>query len=47
MHDTRDDEVFIFRRGARPIRCGRAIYFRRPEMIDQVGDNRFHAQAAE
>jgi type IV secretion system protein VirD4 len=47
MHDTRDDEVFIFRRGARPIRCGRAIYFRRPEMLAQAGTNRFHAGMAE
>jgi type IV secretion system protein VirD4 len=42
MHDTRDDEIFVLTRGAPPLRCGRAIYFRRPELASQVGENRFY-----
>jgi type IV secretion system protein VirD4 len=42
MHDTRDDEMFVLTRGSPPLRCGRAIYFRRPEMTDQVAPNRFY-----
>ncbi len=44
MQDTRADEAFVLVRGARPLRCGRAIYFRRPDMKPLVGTNRFHAQ---
>lgn len=47
IHDTRDDEVFIIKSGAAPIRCGRAIYFRRDEMRSKVGQNQFLRQAAE
>lgn len=46
MHDTRDDEMFVLTRGAAPLRCGRAIYFRRPELATQVAENRFHKGAA-
>jgi type IV secretion system protein VirD4 len=42
MHDTRDDEMFVLTRGSPPLRCGRAIYFRRPEMTAQVAENRFY-----
>ncbi len=42
LSDVRADELFVIPRGARPIRCGRAIYFRRPEMAGQVDENRFH-----
>jgi type IV secretion system protein VirD4 len=42
MHDVRDDEMFVLARGMSPLRCGRAIYFRRPEMQGQVAANRFH-----
>jgi type IV secretion system protein VirD4 len=42
MHDVRDDEMFVLARGMSPLRCGRAIYFRRPEMQAQVAANRFH-----
>jgi type IV secretion system protein VirD4 len=42
MHAVRDDEQFILARGMAPLRCGRAIYFRRPEMRDRIGANRFH-----
>ena len=43
MHDTRDDEMFLLTRGAAPLRCGRAIYFRRAEMTPEVAENRFHS----
>jgi len=46
MHDTRDDEMFVLTRGSPPLRCGRAIYFRRPEMTAQVGKNRFYKKVA-
>jgi type IV secretion system protein VirD4 len=42
MHDTRDDEMFVLARGSPPLRCGRAIYFRRPEMTAKVAANRFY-----
>lgn len=41
MNDCRTDEVFVIIRGARPLRCGRAIYFRRPEMTARIAANRF------
>jgi type IV secretion system protein VirD4 len=41
LADTRADEQFVFVRGRKPLRCGRAIYFRRPEMAAQVASNRF------
>jgi type IV secretion system protein VirD4 len=46
MHDTRDDEMFVLTRGSPPLRCGRAIYFRRPEMTAQVAENRFYKPKA-
>ncbi|OYV88868.1 MAG: type IV secretion system protein VirD4, partial [Acidiphilium sp. 37-60-79] len=46
MHDMRDDEQIIFPKSGRPLRCGRAIYFRRPEMAARVGENRFAGKAA-
>ena len=46
MHDTRDDEMFVLTRGSPPLRCGRAIYFRRPEMTVQVAVNRFYKKGA-
>lgn len=42
----RADEAIIFRRGAAALRCGRAIYFRRPELTKQIDADRFR-QAAE
>ena len=42
LQDTRSDEAFVIVRGSRPIRCGRAIYFRRPEMVAAVAPSRFH-----
>jgi type IV secretion system protein VirD4 len=47
MQDVRGDEAFVFARGAKPLRCGRAIYFRRPELQDAIEASRFHKQAAE
>lgn len=46
MNDCRADEAFIIVRGARPLRCGRAIYFRRPELAAQVAANRFNKNGA-
>jgi type IV secretion system protein VirD4 len=31
----------VFVRGRKLLRCGRAIYFRRPEMVRLVAANRF------
>jgi type IV secretion system protein VirD4 len=42
MNDCRTDEAFIVVRGAKPLRCGRAIYFRRPELAAKVQENRFN-----
>ena len=39
--DVREDELFVIARGTKPLRCGRAIYFRRPEMAVRVDANRF------
>jgi type IV secretion system protein VirD4 len=44
MHDAREDEMFVIPRGGRPLRCGRAIYFRRPEFVERVAPNRFATQ---
>ncbi len=41
----RADEAIIFRRGARPLRAGRAVYFRRPEMIAAVAADRYRTAA--
>lgn len=46
MNDSRTDEAFVVVRGAKPLRCGRAIYFRRPDMAARVAANRFSATAA-
>jgi len=43
LQDTRADELFVYA-GGRPIRCGRAIYFRRRELKDRVDTNRFATQ---
>ncbi len=40
--DTRSDEAFVLVRGAKPLRCGRALWFRRPEWAGLVQANRFH-----
>lgn len=38
----RGDEQIIFTAGNAPLRCGRAIWFRRPDMKSVVSENRFH-----
>jgi hypothetical protein len=43
LQDARADEAFVIARGHKPLRCGRAIYFRRPEMVAQVVPSRFQA----
>jgi type IV secretion system protein VirD4 len=40
----RTDEQIVFTAGNPPLRCGRAIWFRRPDMKGMMGDNRFHKQ---
>jgi type IV secretion system protein VirD4 len=37
----RADEQIILTGGNPPLRCGRAIYFRRPEMAALVGKSNF------
>ena len=44
MQDMRADDQIVFVRGQRPIRCGRALFFRRPEMRALVGESRFQAK---
>ena len=46
MQDVRGDELFVVSRSSPPLRCGRAIYFRRAEMIEQVQTNRFYKNPA-
>ena len=43
--EMRADEQIVFVGGMAPIRCGRAIYFRRPEMLRKAGADRFAAIA--
>ena len=40
----RGDEQIIFTAGNAPLRCGRAIWFRRADMKFVVGKNRFHRE---
>src|SRR3954469_3469650 len=41
----RADEAIVFRRGAAPLRCGRAIYFRRPELNPRIEVDRYRDAA--
>jgi type IV secretion system protein VirD4 len=43
----RGDEQIVFTAGNPPLRCGRAIWFRRGDMKSCVGANRFHATLPE
>jgi type IV secretion system protein VirD4 len=45
LQEMRSDEQLVFVQGRRPLRCGRAIYFRRPDMASKVGKNRFAKMA--
>jgi type IV secretion system protein VirD4 len=40
----RPDEQIVFTGGNPPLRCGRALWFRRPEMRACVGESRFHGK---
>ncbi|MCA1869464.1 Ti-type conjugative transfer system protein TraG [Agrobacterium genomosp. 3] len=40
----RGDEQIVFTSGNSPLRCGRAIWFRRSDMTACVGENRFHTK---
>ncbi len=42
----RGDEQIVFTAGNAPLRCGRAIWFRRGDMTSIVGKNRFHRETA-
>ncbi|MCF3640314.1 Ti-type conjugative transfer system protein TraG [Rhizobium sp. TRM95111] len=42
----RSDEQIVFTSGNPPLRCGRAIWFRREDMKACVGENRFHRAAS-
>jgi type IV secretion system protein VirD4 len=42
----RGDEQIVFTAGNAPLRCGRAIWFRRGDMTSIVGQNRFHRETA-
>jgi type IV secretion system protein VirD4 len=44
--DIRSDEAFVIIGNAYPLRCGRAIYFRRADMVAQVKKNRFYKPAS-
>nr|WP_292412516.1 type IV secretory system conjugative DNA transfer family protein [Mesorhizobium sp.] len=46
LADSRADEQFVFIQGRKPLRCGRAIYFRRAEMVAKVAANRFAPRIA-
>ncbi|NTJ45313.1 Ti-type conjugative transfer system protein TraG [Agrobacterium larrymoorei] len=41
----RSDEQIVFTSGNPPLRCGRALWFRRDDMKSCVGENRFHREA--
>jgi type IV secretion system protein VirD4 len=41
QQDLRDDEIIIVPANGLPIRCGRAIFFRRPDMVARIANNRF------
>jgi len=41
MHDLREDAQIVIPKRGRPVLCGRAIYFRRPEFAELAGANRF------
>ncbi len=44
IQEMRQDEQIILMQGQPPLRCGRAIYFRRKEMLTAAAKNRFAPQ---
>lgn len=47
LQDLRRDEQIIFCQFGKPLRCGKAIWWRRPELLYRVDENRFTRVAAE
>jgi type IV secretion system protein VirD4 len=45
QQDLREDELIVVPANGQPIRCGRAIYFRRRDMAAEVANNRFASPA--
>ncbi|WP_375681946.1 type IV secretory system conjugative DNA transfer family protein, partial [Bartonella sp. CE47NXGY] len=45
IQEMRQDEQIILMQGQPPLRCGRAIYFRRKEMLAAAAKNRFAPKA--
>ena len=41
LQTLRNDEQIVLISNCRPLRCGRAIYFRRPEMLSRTQSNEF------
>jgi type IV secretion system protein VirD4 len=41
LHDLRTDAQVVVPQSRKPILCGRALYFRRPEFVRRVATNRF------
>jgi type IV secretion system protein VirD4 len=41
LQTLRDDEQIVLISNCRPLRCGRAIYFRRPEMLGRTCSSQF------
>jgi type IV secretion system protein VirD4 len=47
QQDLRDDEIIVVPANGLPIRCGRAIFFRRRAMVAQIASNRFAIEASQ
>jgi type IV secretion system protein VirD4 len=45
LHDLRTDAQIVVPQAAKPILCGRAPYFRRPDFVRRVDANRFQVRA--
>ena len=43
VRSLRADEAIVFARGIAPIRCGRAVYFRRLDMVSRLNNDRLRA----
>ncbi len=41
MQETRTDKQIVFVAGCPPLRCGRALYFRRKDMNGLAGANHY------
>jgi type IV secretion system protein VirD4 len=47
LHDMRSDEQIVFSGFGKPLRCGKAIFWRRPDLVARIDSNRFNRVAAE